>query len=125
LSDLDGVPIKVTKPNKVAETSIEQPEGIDLNAHDLSEDNLPEEVKSVAEEAEEIQFPIINVPNAGNDAEQFLDATMSTVEAKPIPQQRSGASYMGSPVKAARKSFNPQAPGVRVAEYTGDESEIL
>jgi len=90
--------------------------------HSLSDDELPEQNKSLAEQAEDddMQLPELNVQDAGEDAEKFLDVAMST-PAKRVADKPPMATYMGSQTRTASKMFNPQVRKARVSEYTGDE----
>ena len=105
---------------KVKETRA-HPEEQDPNAHDLSEEALPEENKSVSEQIEDdgIQPTQYKAPNAGEDAEKFLDAALQS--APPRKQEALQGSFMGSPTRSARGMFNPQAPRVKISDYTGEE----
>ena len=132
LSELDGrvyessVTPSAPKVREVA-TEVSQSDA-DPNTHDLSEDDLPSEVKSVEEEAEEIQLPTLyNIPEAGDNAEAFLDGAFAEAPRLPVRQQQQQptASYMGTPVRSAKKSFHPSVVKAKVSEYTGDETQDL
>jgi hypothetical protein len=93
----------------------------DPNAHDLSEEALPEETKSLAEQVEDdgIQPTQFKAPDAGGDAEKFLDAAIQS--APPRPPEPPVGNFMGSQTRTAKKTFNPQAPRVKISDYTGEE----
>ena len=126
LSQLDGrdylpnssspVSEKIAEPEKVAEPLKDSPA-----EHSLSEDDLPEETKSIAEQIEEEGFQPskLNFPDAGEDIEKFLEGTPASKKEQPQIQ----ASFLvgGNQPRSAKKAFNPQAPRVKISDYTGDE----
>ena len=132
LSEMDGKPVQapvdeaynweVKEPaatKEKVETKVQEEREEDPNAHNLSEDDLPEEVKSTAEQVEdEIQPPDFQAPQAGNNAEAFLDAAMSVEKA--VPQQEITVGGITGRLRAAGKGFNPSKPRATVAEFTGD-----
>lgn len=132
LAELDGkeyVPQKVEAQPSVTTERVEENEpengGSEVPEHALSDDDLPEEVRSTAELVEDdIQPPQYQAPNAGGNAESFLDAALSQPERK-VRVETPKASYMGMPVNNPKKAFSPGAPRARVSEYTGDEVDLL
>jgi hypothetical protein len=133
LSELDGTEVilggepqesTALKPPTVykeREEALEEAEGEDPNAHDLSEDDLPEEVKSTAETVEdEIQPPQYTAPNAGGNADAFLDAALAPEQTQSAAQQMVNIGGMTGNLRSAGKGFNPNKPRASVAEFTGD-----
>ena len=95
----------------------------DPNSHGLSDDDLPEEVKSTAEQVEEdFEMPQYQAPQAGGNAEAFLDAAMaSEKKGAAVDPKMVSIGGMTGRLQAATKGFNPHRPRATVAEFTGDE----
>jgi hypothetical protein len=89
--------------------------------HALSEDDLPEEVRSTAEQVEEdIMPPEFNAPQAGGDHEAFVDATMANDKRSAKHQQMVNIGGVEGRLQKARPGFDPRRLGARVEEATGD-----
>lgn len=132
LSELDGKPYdsrmvapvvpQALQAEAQEEVEQEREDEIDTPEHGLSEDELPEEVKSAAEMSEdEIMPPQYQAPSAGGNADAFLDAALASDRPAPqTAQQVVSVSGMTGTLRAAGKGFNPSRPRASVAEFTGD-----
>jgi hypothetical protein len=110
---------------------VEQPEDPpvtkdDETGNELSDEDAPDEVKSLEEEVggelpDDAAFKVdINAKDVGGDVESYIDAVVAQDKGKkPVPGR---SSHNGSNRSAARKSFDPSTPRVSVGEYTGEES---
>lgn len=115
LGELDGVDLSVMSRE-------EESESRDDSDHELSADD-DVGAKSLEEQVEEDKAPIresaepsfnITVPDVGEDAEQFLDATLAS--GKKIRASSSGG------MTEAGKSFSAKKPRVTISDHTGSES---
>lgn len=144
LSEMDGVELSVKTAGDEYGEEGDSDESAGEDDHQLSGEDM-EEVKSLAEQYEqeekapaktfapsarrqqpeesELSFDI-RVPDAGGDAEKFLDASLeSDMRRSSGDRQSSGgtAGPYGSYTGAAKR-FVPGKPRVRISEHTGDES---
>ena len=125
LGELDGVKLTMERP------VTEQDQ--DVDGHQLSGDDDDGDNKSLEEQVAPTSSPIqlatqaaddlrfdIKVPDAGDDAELFVDNAMGTEQVK---QVASGGGAYGSlsPMTKTSKSFDSRRPRVSISEHTGDE----
>lgn len=131
LSEMDGIELSVSSTSDK-----EDDEGSFTSSddHQLSGDDDSTENKSLAEQYEAIkssqkstrqdQEPSfdIQVPDAGGDAEKFLDTALAE-DAQNYKSARrdQGQGPYGSYTGAAKR-FSPGSPRVKISEHTGDES---
>lgn len=133
LSEMDGISLAVAKP---ADEPVEEPVG-GPDDHQLSADDDSEENKSLAEQYESLRNKIqpqpqvqqeqdlsfdIRVPDAGGDAEKFLDSALEQdTPSQKAARREQGQGPYGSFTGAAKK-FSPGKPRVKISEHTGDET---
>lgn len=135
LSEMDGVRVTFSESEETTESVAEEE---DPNEHQLSGDDLEEAVKSLDETFEsrnaaqssykvpgtedELRFDI-RVPDAGGDAEQFLDTALSADAAKSSSSKGMDGPY--GAMTGAAKRFQSGKPRVRISEHTGEESNYF
>lgn len=97
----------------------------DLTGNELSEEDSPDEVRGLDEEEEPISDEELKVdisaPNAGNNADAYLNAVFAAEKSAKKSSGRTRTSTGGFQ-SGARKAFNPSSPRVTISEHTGDES---
>ena len=130
LSEMDGVRLKVAAADDDQEPT-EAEEAPD--SHQLSGDEDAEDNKSLAEQYSETHKghnPVrddlafdIRVPDAGNDAEKFLESALMSDGRGAYANRQTRAP--DSAVVGAAKSFVSGRPRVRISEHTGDESGLF
>ena len=145
LSELDGTAYtrgtdpdteeEKTESSKIAQWKINEENSIDAARrppeeevetseieHALSDDELPEEVKSLAESVDDdIMPPEFQAPQAGGNAEAFLDAALAKSTTGSKAQQTVNIGGVTGKLQYAGKGFSPQRPRATIAEFTGDE----
>jgi hypothetical protein len=134
LAQLDNKPIDAYSEKKQA---LVEPEPVDESIHSLSDDDDAEENKSLQEQYEAATKPQaalpqtkpepqsefafdIDVPNAGDNAEAFLES----FEEQPKSASSSSVGIYGA-VRSAKSKFNPKQPRVSVTEYDPDGESSL
>ena len=93
----------------------------EVTGSELSDDDLPEEVKGIDEEPldDEAFMPAIapKVANAGENSEAYLDAIFAQEKKQVHGRKRTEHGFQST----AREAFNSKSPRVRIQEFTGDE----
>ena len=126
LIEMDGK----APPQLIAQPAEDPPITSDeATGNELSDEDSPEEVKSLAEQAEEdggalpddAAFRVdIKAKDDGGDIESYIDAVVAQDSGK--KQVPGRTSHNGTNRSAARKGFDPSSPRVSVGEFNGEES---